>query len=82
METRKELLYSKTHEWLKIEGAKATVGLSDYAQENLGEVVYVELPKAGANLAAGSVLSVAESVKAASEIYTPVSGRVWKSTRT
>jgi glycine cleavage system H protein len=78
METRKGLLYSKTHEWIKVDGSKATIGLSDYAQENLGEIVFIELPKIGASLRISSVLSVAESVKAASEIYTPVSGQVTK----
>ncbi len=76
METRKELLYAHTHEWLKIEGNQATIGITDYAQQELGSIVFIELPKIGANLAARDVLSVAESVKAASEIYTPVSGRV------
>jgi glycine cleavage system H protein len=76
METRKELLYSKSHEWLKIEGRQATVGITDYAQQAMGDVAYVELPKCGAHLLTGDVLSVIESIKAASEVYTPVSGTI------
>jgi glycine cleavage system H protein len=76
METRKDLLYSKTHEWLKIDGPMATVGITDYAQEAIGEIVFVELPPVGAVLAAGDSIAAVESVKAASEIYAPVSGKV------
>ncbi len=76
METREGLRYSQDHEWLKLTGQQATIGISDYAQEALGEVVFVELPAVGAELTRGDVLSVIESVKAASEVYTPVSGRV------
>ena len=76
MKTRNDLLYSKTHEWVKIDGSKATVGITDFAQENLGEIVFVDLPKTGGSLMAGSVLCVAESVKAATEIYAPVAGKI------
>lgn len=76
METIGNLLYSKDHEWLSIEGRQATVGITDYAQHALGEVVFVALPDVGRNYDADSVLCVVESVKAASEVYTPVSGRV------
>ncbi|MEA4888590.1 MAG: glycine cleavage system protein GcvH [Clostridiaceae bacterium] len=76
MDTRKDLLYSKDHEWLKIDGNQVTVGITDYAQHALGDVVFVELPELNAALSAGAVLSVVESVKAASEVYTPVSGQV------
>jgi glycine cleavage system H protein len=78
METRNDLLYSKTHEWIKIDGSKATVGITDFAQENLGEIVFVDLPKTGGSLQTGSVLCVAESVKAATEIYAPVAGKIIK----
>lgn len=76
MKTVENLLYSKDHEWLKVEGAQATIGITDYAQHALGEVVFVELPDVGQECALGSVLSVVESVKAASEVYSPVSGKV------
>ncbi len=76
MDTRKNLLYSQDHEWLKIDGNQATVGITDYAQHALGDVVFVELPELNAAFSAGAVLSVVESVKAASEVYTPVSGQV------
>jgi glycine cleavage system H protein len=76
METKKDLLYSQDHEWLKVDGNQVTVGITDYAQHALGDIVFVELPQVGARLAAGGVLGVTESVKAASEIYTPVSGLV------
>ena len=76
METIKDLLYSKEHEWLRVDGNQATVGITDYAQHALGEVVFVELPEVGKDYGAGSVLSVVESVKAASEVYSPISGKV------
>ena len=69
METMKNLLYSKDHEWLKVEGNEVTIGITDYAQHALGEVVFVELPDVGQSCARESVLSVVESVKAASEVY-------------
>jgi glycine cleavage system H protein len=68
--------YSKDHEWVKIEAAAGTVGITDYAQSELGDVVYVELPKVGAQLKANQVLGTIESVKAVSEVYSPVSGEV------
>ena len=76
METKNDLLYSKDHEWVKVEGTQARIGISDYAQESLGAVVFIELPELEAELSAGDVLGVVESVKAASEVYTPLSGRV------
>ena len=76
METRNDLLYSKDHEWVKVEGTQARIGISDYAQDSLGAVVFIELPAMGAELSAGDVLGVVESVKAASEVYTPLSGKV------
>lgn len=71
-----DLKFSKDHEWLRTEGDSATVGISDYAQEQLGDIVYVELPEVGQEIAAGAQAAVVESVKAASEVYAPVSGRV------
>jgi glycine cleavage system H protein len=71
-----ELQYTRSHEWIKIEGEEATVGITDYAQDSLGDVVYVELPEVGASLAAGDTFGAVESVKAASEVYMPVAGEV------
>jgi glycine cleavage system H protein len=68
--------YTKEHEWIDVAGDIGTVGISDYAQEQLGDVVFVELPKAGATVAQNGQIAVVESVKAASEIYAPVSGTV------
>lgn len=70
------LNFSKEHEWISVDGADAVVGITDYAQEQLGDVVFVELPDVGTALAKGAEAAVVESVKAASEIYTPVSGEV------
>lgn len=68
--------YTKQHEWVKAQGEVATVGITDYAQQELGDVVFVEMPKVGAKLKAGSSFGTVESVKAVSEIYSPVSGEV------
>jgi glycine cleavage system H protein len=68
--------YSKTHEWVKIEGTTAIIGISDHAQDALGDITFVELPKTGANLKKDNECGVIESVKAASDIYAPVSGTV------
>ena len=68
--------YTTDHEWIEADGDTATVGISDYAQEQLGDVVYVELPAAGAALEKGKEAAVVESVKAASDVYAPVSGEV------
>lgn len=70
------LLYSKTHEWVRVEGDIATVGITDYAQEQLGDVVMVDLPAVGKQLAAGQEMGTVESVKAVSEVFSPVSGEV------
>ena len=70
------LLYSKEHEWVKIDGDKATVGITDYAQDSLGDIVYVELPKVGAQIAQFASVGVVESVKAVSDLFTPVGGEV------
>ena len=70
------LRYSEEHEWVSVEGDVATVGISDFAQEQLGDIVFVELPEVGAAIAAGDQVAVVESVKAASEVYSPVSGEI------
>jgi glycine cleavage system H protein len=70
------LHYSKDHEWVRVEGDTAVVGISDHAQEQLGDVVYVELPKPGEDFAAHESFGSVESVKAVSEVFTPVSGKV------
>jgi len=72
-----DLRYAKSHEWLKPAGdGTATVGITDYAQASLGDITYVQMPKVGAALKAGEVFGVVESVKAASDLYSPVSGTV------
>ncbi len=71
-----ELRYARTHEWVRVEGNRATVGISDYAQTQLGDVVYVELPEIGSQVEAQREVAVVESVKAASDIYAPVSGEI------
>ncbi len=68
--------YSKEHEWIKVDSGRGTVGITDYAQKQLGDVVYVELPEVGAELAPMQVFGTIESVKAVSELYCPVSGEV------
>jgi len=75
-EIQADCKYTKTHEWLKVENGSARVGLSDYAQEHLTDIVYVELPEVGDEATAGEVLGVVESVKAAEDFYSPVSGEV------
>ncbi len=71
-----ELKYSKSHEWVKVEGDIATVGITDHAQEELGDVVYVELPSVGRVLAFDDIFGTVESVKAVSELYSPITGEV------
>jgi glycine cleavage system H protein len=70
------LKYTKDHEWVRVDGATAVVGISDYAQTQLGDVVYVEVPEVGRKLEQGKEAAVVESVKAASEVYAPISGEV------
>lgn len=72
----KDYRYTKEHEWIKVDGAIGTVGITDYAQHELGDVVFVEVPKVGTQLKGGQSLGTVESVKAVSEIFTPVSGEV------
>src|SRR6201998_1645263 len=69
-------LFTPDHEWLHIEGDIATIGITDYAQSQLGDVVFVELPKVGASLKKAEAAAVVESVKAASDVYAPISGEV------
>ncbi len=71
-----DMLFSKDHEWVKLEGDTATIGITDYAQNALGDIVYVELPKVGTNVAQFSQIGVVESVKAVSDLFTPMSGEV------
>lgn len=71
-----DLLFSREHEWVKIDGDVATVGITDYAQDSLGDIVYVELPKVGVQVAQFSNTGVVESVKAVSDLFTPVGGEV------
>ena len=72
-----DLKYSKSHEWVRVDDAGiATVGITDHAQELLGDLVFVELPEVGAEISAGSECAVVESVKAASDVYSPLSGEV------
>jgi len=70
------LKYTKDHEWLSLDGEVATVGITPYAQEKLGDLVFVELPSVGAKLAKGATAATVESVKAASEVYAPIGGEV------
>jgi glycine cleavage system H protein len=76
MEIPENLKYTDSHEWVRIEGDTATVGITDYAQEELGDVVYVELPDVGANFEAGDEAAGVESTKAHSDIYAPLTGEI------
>ena len=76
MEFPKDLKYTKKHEWVKIEGEEAIIGITDYAQSELTDIVFVEPPEIGTELVKGEELGVVESVKAASELYSPVTGEV------
>ena len=71
-----EVRFTDQHEWVRIDGDEATIGITKYAAEQLGDVVYVELPEAGRKMGAGSEAAVVESVKAASEVYAPIGGEV------
>ena len=76
MNIPKDLRYTETHEWIRSEADTATIGVTDHAQEELTDVVFVELPKVGTKVVAGAECAVVESVKAASDIYAPVSGEI------
>lgn len=71
-----DLLYTSDDEWVRIEGEQGTVGITDYAQDALSDIVYVELPDAGESMAAGEVFGVVESVKAAADLFMPISGQI------
>ncbi len=71
-----DLRYSSDHEWVRVDGARVRVGITDYAQDALGDVVFVDLPAVGRDLEAGAILGEVESTKSVSEIYAPVTGRV------
>lgn len=73
-----DLKYAKEHEWVRVDGDTATIGISDFAQDQLGEVVYVDLPSEGDEITAGDTFGEVESVKSVSELYAPVSGQVVK----
>lgn len=76
MKLLEDLKYAESHEWVRIEGNKAYIGITDYAQDKLGDVVYVEVPEVGTVVEAGDQFVVLESVKAASDVYAPISGTV------
>ena len=76
MAVPQDLQYTKSHEWVRIEDGTATIGITDHAQEELGDVVFVELPEAGATIEAGDSFGTVESVKAVSDLYSPVGGEV------
>ncbi|NNV06549.1 glycine cleavage system protein GcvH [Geobacillus sp. C56-T2] len=76
MNTPKELRYTKEHEWVRVEGEHVRIGITDYAQSELGDIVFVELPEVGAQLKANEPFGSVESVKTVSELYAPVSGTV------
>ena len=71
-----DLKYTKEHEWIRVEGSTGVIGITDFAQQQLGDVVYVELPEVGSKMTAGKVFGTIESVKAVSELFAPVSGEV------
>ncbi len=76
MNIPKELRYTKTHEWIRSQGVAAVVGITDYAQHEISDIVFVELPKVGQQIELGKAICVVESVKAAFDIYAPVSGKI------
>jgi glycine cleavage system H protein len=71
-----ELRFTKDHEWVRLDGEAATIGITDHAQTALGDVVFVDLPELGREVAAGEAIAVVESVKAASDVYAPIAGRI------
>ncbi len=82
MDYPNDLKYTKSHEWVRLEGDVAVVGISDYAQDALGDVVFVELPEVGKAVAEGDTIAVVESVKTASDIYAPVAGEILEANQT
>jgi glycine cleavage system H protein len=79
VEVKADLRYTKTHEWVRVDGDTATMGVSDFAQSELGDITYLELPESGESVTQSEPLGVIESVKAASDIYAPVSGEIIES---
>lgn len=77
-EIKDDLLYTKTHEWIRVLGKTAQIGITDHAQEELTDIVFVELPKVGAEISKGDELCIVESVKSVSEIFAPISGKIIK----
>lgn len=76
MSVKADLQYASSHEWVRVEGAEAVIGITDFAQEQLGDLTFVELPKVGDALSPGKEMGAVESVKAASDLYSPVAGEV------
>jgi glycine cleavage system H protein len=76
MSVKEGLKYTKSHEWVKVEGSQAYVGITDHAQESLGEIVYIELPNIGQSIKRGDTFGAIESVKAASDLYLPIGGKI------
>jgi glycine cleavage system H protein len=76
MKVPQELKYTNEHEWIKVEGNRAILGITDYAQHNLGDIVFVEIPELDAQVSSGDEVAVIESVKTVSSVYTPVSGTI------
>jgi len=76
MDFPNDLKYSRSHEWVRVEGSEAVVGLTDYAQEELGDIVYIELPEEGEEVEKENAFGVVESVKATEDLFSPVSGKV------
>jgi glycine cleavage system H protein len=76
MQVPKELKYTNEHEWIKVDGERAVIGITDYAQHNLGDIVFVEVPELDAQVSSGEAVAVVESVKAVSSVYSPVSGTI------
>ncbi|MCL4450518.1 MAG: glycine cleavage system protein GcvH [Candidatus Thermoplasmatota archaeon] len=70
------LFYTKTHEWLKVDGDVASIGITDFAQNQMSDIVYVDLPKIGASIKAGEIVGTVESVKSAEDFYSPITGKV------
>ena len=78
MTSPKDLRYTKSHEWVKVDGDVATIGVTDFAQSELGDITYLELPDVGDEVSGGDPFGVVESVKAASDVYSPVNGEVFE----
>lgn len=76
MKVLKNLLYTKEHEWVKVSGGKAYIGITDFAQHSLGDIVFVELPEVDSDLSEGDAFGVVESVKAASDVFMPIDGKI------